>query len=191
MRTLVVRYATSAHSVIPGLDDRGLLPPGRYRATTEEVETTFISAPAYGASTTRRVVWDDFLHLVELLRAKHVRLPAAFLGGSFTSSDVDPSDVDVTLLYDSSKIQSQALYAEILRITDDPKGNLGLQVDAFTIPWWPEGDDRMMRSAYLCDRGRWDDFWQRHVPKSERFPPQRAHAMPVRGYLEVLLDGYR
>lgn len=77
------------------------------------------------------------------------------------------------------------------KIVDDPKGALGLQVDAFLIPWHPDGTELGGSPRYATERTRWDDFWQRKVAKADRNPPQRWHAMPVRGYVEVIIDGYR
>jgi len=68
---------------------------------------------------------------------------------------------------------------------------LGLQVDAFLIQWHPTGTQLGGDPSYVGQRGTWDDFWQRKVAKPDRNPPQRAHAMPVRGYLEVIIDGYK
>jgi hypothetical protein len=83
-------------------------------------------------------------------------------------------------------------FADVAQIVDDPKAD-GLQVDAFLIPWHPNGTDLGGgdRRAYATERTRWDDFWQRKVAKPDRNPPQRSHSMPVRGYLEVVIDGYR
>jgi hypothetical protein len=175
--------------MIPAFDSRGLLPPGRYRSTVDEVEATLIDAAAFAASVTRRQVWDDFVAVVDLLHNKRVRVPAAFLGGGFTTSALDPSDIDVTLLFDATRISSPATFAEINKITSNAKAT-GLKVDAFTIPWWPDHRTGQSQMTYRHDRGKWDDWWQRHVPKADRHPPQRHHAMPVRGYLEVILDGY-
>ncbi len=180
------RYAV----VIPPLDEHGRLPPGRYRVAQADVEERFIHASEFAASTTRLKVWSDFLTLVGLIRRQRVRTPAAFLGGGFTSDSLDPSDVDASILIDASRVTSAKTWAELDKIMTNYKLQ-GLHLDAFLIRWFPEGDQSLVPAYYLCERGKWDDWWQRYVAKPDRIPPQRHHAMPVRGYLEVILDGYK
>ena len=178
--------------MIPALTSEGDLPRGRFCASLNDVETRFVGDAAYDNSTTRSQVWSDFNDLVDLVRRLRVRVPAAFVGGSFITSKIDPSDVDVALFFDQSKITNPGTFANLAQIVDDPKGALGLQVDAFLIPWHPDGTELGgNHPAYATERSRWDDFWQRKVAKADRNPPQRWHAMPVRGYVEVIIDGYR
>lgn len=181
--------ATMLSLVIPTLEASGLLPPGRFRTTVDEVEARFVTSAEFASSATREDVWQNFLELVALIKKLRVRVPAAWIGGSFTTASLDPPDADVSILIDRSKISSTDTYPKVLRLVGNTKKQ-GLALDAFVIQWWPEGDDTRIPSGYLLERGKWDDFWQRHVPKAERVPAQRHHAMPVRGYLEVILDGY-
>jgi hypothetical protein len=165
------------------------LPPGRFSCTTDEVEAHFVHDAAFASSKTRRTLFDDFLSVADLIRRKRVRVPAAFLGGGFTSSSVDPSDVDACYVIDVSRIVREQTFQEVYRIVVEAPKN-GIRVDGFLIPWDAQGEQRPISTEYLLSRGRWDDWWQRFVPKPQRVPPQRHHSFPVRGYLEVLLDGY-
>ena len=177
---------------IPRLTSDGDLPRGRFCATVDSVEARYVTDEAYEGSTTREQVWSDFNDLLELIRRKKVHVPAAFLGGSFVTSKLNPSDVDAALIIDVSRIRRQETFADLQAIVDDPKAS-GLQVDAFLIQWHPDGSELGGgdQLAYVQERSRWDDFWQRKVAKVDRQPPQRHHSMPVRGYLEVIIDGYR
>jgi hypothetical protein len=177
--------------VIPDFTGEGDLPRGRFCASMEEVEERFVDDDEFEASTTRAQVWSDFTDLIDLIRKKKVRVPAAFLGGSFVTNEPNPSDVDAALFIDTSKISNPATLAAVKKIVADPKTTPGLQVDAFLIQWHPDGTEGGGDPHYLPQRGRWDDFWQRKVLKADRNPPQRTHSMPVRGYLEVIIDGYR
>jgi hypothetical protein len=179
-------------SDIPKLTSEGDLPRGRFCATMDTVQARFVADEAYEGSTTRGQVWSDFNDLLELIRRKKVRVPAAFLGGSFVTSKLDPSDVDAALIIDASRISDPNTFADLKAIVDDPKAS-GLQVDAFLIQWYPDGSELGggNQVAYAKQRSKWDDFWQRKVAKADRRPPQRHHAMPVRGYVEVVIDGYR
>jgi uncharacterized protein DUF6932 len=177
--------------VIPPLDSAtGLLPLGRHVVTVSEVEAAFVTAPSFTASATRTQIWNDFVAALDLLRRKKARIPAAFLGGSFTTSDLDPADIDTSVLVDGSRITSDATWNGIVSVAAGTKA-AGLKVDLFLIAWYPSGDQASIPPAYFNQRGMWDDWWQRHVPKSARTPPLREHAMPVRGYLEVIIDGYK
>ncbi|OLT35085.1 hypothetical protein BJF84_14810 [Rhodococcus sp. CUA-806] len=174
---------------IPDFGPDGDLPRGRFCVSMDDVNATLVKGPTFLGSGTRGEVWDDFEKLVALIKRKGVRIPAAFLGGSFVTSKVNPSDVDASILIDASRITNPSTYDAVVKIAANSK-NVGLQVDAFVIPWHPDGTQRGGDATYCGLRGSWDDFWQRKVAKPDRDPPQRVHAMPVRGYLEVLIDGY-
>jgi hypothetical protein len=176
-------------AVIPSLDPHGRIPPGRFRTTVPEVEQRFITAPEFAPSATREAVWSDFLDLVGWIHRLRVRTPAAFLGGGFTTDSMNPSDVDASILIDASRISSPKTWQELDKIMSTYKAK-GLKLDAFLIRWFPEGDQSKVPKPYLEERGKWDDWWQRFVAKHDRLPHQRHHAMPIRGYLEVILDGY-
>ncbi len=148
-----------------------------------------VAGEAFAASTTREAVWSNFLTVVALIGRKKVRVPAAFVGGSFVTSVIDPSDVDAAIVIDSSRITNPTTLTAVRQIVHEPKSQ-GLQVDSFLILWSPDGSHGGQEASYLSERGKWDDFWQRSVAKKDRLPSQRSHAMPKRGYLEVVLDGY-
>jgi hypothetical protein len=175
--------------VIPAFEPDGRLPRGRFCTTPDEVQDVLVKGEPFTSSTTRDQVWADFLSIIELIRRKKVKVPAAFVGGSFVTSAVDPGDVDAAIFIDTSRITNPTTLTAVRQIVDDPKGQ-GLQVDSFLILWSPDGSHGGRESSYLSERGKWDDFWQRSVVKKDRSPAQRSHAMPMRGYLEVVLDGY-
>lgn len=177
-------------SVIPELTSDGDLPRGRFCVSMGEVEKRFVADEKFKASKTRAQVWSDFNDLLDLIRRKKVRVPAAFLGGSFVTNKADPSDVDAALIIDMSRISNPATIAALKKIVQDPKKSPGLKVDALVIQWHPDGTENGGNPSYFAQRGKWDDFWQRKVAKANRVPSQRSHAMPVRGYLEVIIDGY-
>lgn len=176
---------------IPPLTDHGDLPRGRFCASLDDVEKRFVTDAAYDGSNTREQIWSDFNDLVELIKRIRVRVPAAFIGGSFVTDKLDPSDVDVAFLVDTSRITNPNTYGQLQQRVADPKANNGLQVDSFLIPWHPDGSELGgNHPSYAIERSRWDDFWQRKVALADRIPHERSHAMPVRGYVEVIIDGY-
>lgn len=175
--------------LIPDFEQSGNLPRGRFCVTVQEVHDVLVKSPEFATSTTRDSVWDDFMLLVELIKRKRVRVPAAFIGGGFVTKAPNPGDIDAAIIVDTSRIASPATLTAVRQIVSNPKAQ-GLKVDAFLIQWHPDGTENGRDPSYLASRGKWDDFWQRDVEKADRIPPRRSHAMPVRGYLEVILDGY-
>ena len=177
--------------MIPDLTPEGFLPRGRFLTDRDEVDAYFVKAIEFKDSTTRAAVWADFHALIDLVGRLKVRIPAVFLAGSFTTNMANPSDTDSSILVDSGRISSGKTWDNLAKISRTSKTDLKLKADTFFIPWFPEGDHTCIPPNYLLERGRWDDFWQRHVTKADRLPPQRHHAMPVRGYLEVIIDDYK
>lgn len=182
-------------SLIPQLTAQGLLPVGRFQCTQAEVQAAFVAAPPFAASTTRSDVWARIEALLAEVSALRVRMPAAFLAGSFTTSVLNPADGDLSPIIDASRIQSDTTRRALATVIREAKRTLDL--DVIPIFWTPVAigtaaalsSDRVAQ-VYASERGRWDDFWQRHVPKAQRSPFQRDHAHPKRGYLEVIVDGY-
>lgn len=166
------------------------LPHGRHVCSIEEVQREFVQAPRFALSTRREAVWNDFLMLIQLLKRRKVDVPAAFIGGTFVTGKIDPDDVDGSLIIDATSIRDSDTLGIIDRIVSNAKSK-GLQVDGFIILWDAQPDESQVSRTYLESRGKWDDWWQRDVEKHERSIPVREHSIPKRGYLEVIIDGYR
>lgn len=181
--------------MIPDLTDAGLLPVGRFQCTMDEVQRRFVSDEEFGTSTTRADIWAKFQVLVARAKNEKAKIPSAFVSGTFVTSKIDPSDIDASLLVDSSRVtndQTRGRIQTAIEVAGDQ-----FKLDVFPIWWSPEPVDggslalTNEANVYLRDRGLWDDLWQRNVAKAERRPFQRHHAFPQRGYLEVMIDGYR
>ena len=72
--------------MIPDLDARGNLPPGRHHATWDEVERR------YGTCERRRELLAGMKRLLLLL--KSVGCKTAFINGSFVTAKAEPGDYD-------------------------------------------------------------------------------------------------
>lgn len=181
--------------MIPDLTDEGLLPIGRFQCTMDEVEAVFVKGQRFAGSATREDVWMGIHAFLAEMADLRARIPATFLGGSFTTGKLDPDDGDLSPLIDMSRIQSDTTRRVVLETVKAAKSNLKL--DVFPIRWRPEDISLtpVVRTQavqeYLLDRGQWDDFWQRRVAREDRSAFVRTHAFPARGYLEVIIDGYR
>lgn len=184
--------------MIPPLTGSGLLPLGRYPATVAEVEAPFVTDSKWAASKTRTTIWADWVQITAQTR-RIVPVAAAWLGGSFLTSKLDPDDLDVVYLIDSRKIAAVTKplhrgFLSLLAQGDALRKLRGKRLDTFIISWVPDPDATRAVPGfddYASDRGYWDDLWQRKLsgPKTAARVP--SDALPKRGYLEVILDGFQ
>lgn len=175
--------------------DTGLLPPGRYAANLETLHAELVAAPHFTESTTRADLWAEWEQhraLVDLWTSKIARI---WLGGSFTSRKLDPSDVDVTYLiqaaaYDRLDEEAVGTIADLA----DRTWCLGhrMRVDAYVIrlpedvPVWQLNPALFSEATNgsFRDIGLYDEIWQR----TRSSPTGDGQArMLRRGYVEVLL----
>lgn len=171
---------------------------GRHPASLGEIESRFVNDPAFAGSSTRAAIWQEFISATELLR-RNVSVAAVWIGGSFTSTKLDPGDIDCTYLIDvqhAVDAHSDPARAGVLAQFATPNSlkPLGYRVDHFICVWRDVPDPAIVPRTgpewdYYRMRGHWDDWWQR-----ERVSPAgtfaRDDALPRRGYLEVVLDGF-
>lgn len=68
------------------------------------------------------------------------------------------------------------------------KQTFQLPVDSYVLEWTPTPGPGVPVGArgYLEQRGYWDDLWVRVKDTDDRLD-----SIPRRGYLEVIVDGYR
>ncbi|MDO8308549.1 MAG: hypothetical protein Q7V58_09390 [Actinomycetota bacterium] len=178
--------------MIPAFTTAGMLPVGRFQCTAEEFEQAFVGAEATHAQSERRQdLWAQFQGTVAALKSLGCSIPAAFIGGSFTTEKPEPDDIDVTFLIERASVdddvigQIDTMASAISSLTN---------VQALVIYWcavsdWsPNAVESDLR--YIMLRGKWDDWWQRDVAKTDRVTFTRDQAFPKRGYLEVIIDDY-
>lgn len=136
---------------------------------------------------------EEFFAAVRLV----VPICAAWISGSYLTDKDDPADVDVVLVFNEDDINGLTDPAHRRLVTRPGLQRLAtvrnLRVDPFALIWRARPDPAAITppdSRYLMNRGYWDDFWlrMRTVPKGAT--PTRACALPRRGYVEVILDGY-
>ena len=184
--------------MIPPLDPAtGLLPLGRQVCSADEVEIAFVKDILFFGSATRRAIWDDWNDALSTLQST-VIVHAAWIGGSFTTSKLDPEDIDVTFVINGADLRQRSVPEQQIIAPfvggGQLKSVLGLQVDSYILPWecLPDPSQGMnyFRDQYYVWRGYWDDWWQRARQTPKGSPPVPADALPRRGYLEVLVSDY-
>ncbi|SHZ65065.1 Uncharacterised protein [Mycobacteroides abscessus subsp. abscessus] len=189
--------------MIPELTADGHLPPGRYRVTLEAIRDRFVAHEDFAGSSSRArlfgglveylIAWED----VQAMTSANGRiLKSLWLAGSFTSSVVDPRDVDATPIVNGVVADSvvgrpgSKGIKRLIQHRDSIKARYGVEI--FPVRWHPiehpfdpkvdlTGDE----AAYLSDRGKMDDWWQRCRVNGED-APTAASCETRRGYLEVI-----
>lgn len=170
------------------------LPPGRHPWTLDLVAAKYCPAAEYGL-THRQVVWSHFEQTTAWLRSV-VPVAAVWIGGSFLSSKDEPGDVDAIYVvrgkeYDELQ-DDEARRTVGLFAGGGQFKSRGILVDSYILPWTPRksnGPETDRDHHELAQRGYWDDWLQRH--KADRKAPATDEdALPVRGYVEVILDGF-
>jgi hypothetical protein len=175
----------------PALEN-GQLPMGRWVCSMAEVEAAFVP---HDPADPRRVIWDQWTHFTRALQGIVGEVAACWLSGSLFSNKPVPGDIDCLYIVDTDRLTAVSQSGDLTKIwfvfaatTGRAKTVFGVPVDSYVLEWTPTpGPDRPVGArAYFEDRGYWDDLWVR-VKDADK----RLDSIPRRGYLEVIIDGYR
>ena len=170
----------------------GHLPMGRWVCTLDEAESSYVPTDP---ADRRREIWDQWIDVTRALQSVVGEVAACWLSGSYFSNKPVPGDIDCLYVIDTDHLAQAAASGDRSHLaflhtvmTNRIKSTFGLHVDSFVLEWVPTpGPGRPVGAAgYLADRGYWDDLWVR-VKDSDH----RLDSIPRRGYLEVIIDGYR
>ncbi|OBH55023.1 hypothetical protein A5687_03350 [Mycobacterium mantenii] len=179
----------------PFANPTGALPVGRYLTTADEIHSRFVD----NKSARRQEVWDDWNKATTLLNS-HLPICAVWLSGSFLTQKDEPDDVDCVYWAEDTEIDRartnpiSATIIDVFAQKDALRSLVGLRVDTFVVPWNCCSDlanATIATASYFQNRGHWDDFWQRMRSGGKGAAAVREDALPRRGYLEVILDGFR
>lgn len=179
-------------SSLPTFDPQtGLLPPGRYAVTLEELHEELV---AHG-SVVRRELWDEWVQHRAIVEAIAGEITRLWVGGSFVSGKTDPSDIDVTYLLRAEAYDR--LDSEALADLDDLTLRAWcvehhMRVDAHLIRLPEETPVSQMLPSLFSQRtsqsfrdlGLYDEVWQCTRPSSYT---AGGLSEVRRGYVEVLL----
>jgi hypothetical protein len=182
--------------LLPPLEqETGWLPPGRYHSDLDELHARFVAAEVYAVASRREELWSQWELHRSLMEAFAGGIERLWLAGSFVTSKLEPSDVDMVYLLPAKEYDQ--LQAEDLGHLDeltDPQWcrKQGMCIDAFLLrvpgetEFWrltPESLVDADRSSFL-QLGIYDEIWQR-TRNGTRGSTRRA--ADRRGYVEVQL----
>ena len=184
--------------MIPAFDDgANLLVTGRYVATIEEVRERFVTDERFARSVSRAAIFSEWEEATAALR-EAVPVAQVWLAGSFTTTKLDPGDIDCLYWLDADQVEavSDVAARNVIGLFAQPNAlreEFGLRIDSYVAVWRSIPDPALgdhLDWKYYRDRGHWDDFWQRHRTGPKYAPPGRPESIQRRGYLEVTLDGF-
>lgn len=184
---------------IPAFEANGMLPLGRHTCDPAEFEASFVHDRRFVSSRSRQDLFSQFLAATQFLRQEFSSelVERVWVGGSFTTAKLDPSDIDVTFIlnneaYSGLSKTKQSKLGKLLRAGGFKA--LELSVDGFMMvreriaqPWSGSGLGTE-GTGYFPIRGAWDDWWSRNrASVLAGAEPVLADAEPVRGYVEVMI----
>lgn len=187
---IIATLCMKEEPLIPELQNIGalrkVLPYGRYLATMSEVESRYVP----NSNENRKAIWNAFLQVTDIVRQVYGKLAAAWIGGSFITSEDSPHDIDVVYLVDTNSYTKGIsdprgqFVTNILLRKNDQNPRLHSLVDAYLLPIPPT--TVVNDYNYSAARGYWDQFWSK-----ARFEEGNDRWLyPAAGYLEVIIDGY-
>ncbi|MGP9034570.1 DUF6932 family protein [Glutamicibacter nicotianae] len=167
---------------------------GRRSLTLDEFANQFGPGTEFCNNERRMLIWGHFIRATEMLRSS-IDVAAVWIGGSFITNKPDPNDVDAVYILNENKYSNLDVSGK-QRVagfgTDGWLFERSIRVDSHILGWRPHAELDHRNPAqheYLKSRGYWDDFLQRYA-EDKKSPLTEASAIPKRGYLEVILDGY-
>jgi uncharacterized protein DUF6932 len=137
----------------PGQDR---LPPGRHKATKDEIETVLVEG--FQESTTRRPLLDQALELLDAVQ-KIVPVSAFWIDGSFVTTKEDPGDIDLVSHLDGEALDALKPIDQMLlgglvsgHWSRDRSG-----CDSFFVSVYPAGHSA--NAEYEKTAAWWDSFF--------------------------------
>jgi hypothetical protein len=166
----------------------------------EEIQNRFVLDDEFGSSTTRVRNWFGFNKYLEAWdRAEEqlgVRvLLGVWIAGSFITREPNPSDIDISPIYDAKLLPTLAgmpgkgPVAQLLGSRDWLKRHF--YVEPFPLGWKPTGSSLFPEKLpsgeqqYLLLAGGLTDFWQREKRSEIDGSPLHANQYAYKGFLEV------
>lgn len=170
----------------PATEEYEHLPLGRWSCTESDITQAF-DVPN---DPRRNELWTGWKQHLELVRRATGTVAACWLSGTFFTSKDHPGDIDSVYIVSAEQYRGMSRQ-QLLQWKFAFAGTEahGLDLDAFPLLWDPYAGavvDSPEASDYVYYRGYWDDLWSRM-----RGPNRSPDPRPRRGYVEVIIDGYK
>jgi hypothetical protein len=178
------------------------LPPGRYQTTLVEIQDRFVTHDDFAESTSRVRNWAGLSRYVRAWSvaeaAVNEKLLLGFwIAGSFVTLKPDPSDIDVTPIYDLERLKGligKPGIGHVKKLLGDRRSIVReFHVEAFPLAWTSTGSSLFPEKLpaeeqqYLLSAGGLADWWQRFTRASEDGGPVHAKSYAEKGFLEVIM----
>jgi hypothetical protein len=171
-----------------------MLPPGRYRATSDELYARFVD----GQGERRAELWRDWTSATHVL-GRLVSVNAAWLHGAFISDAPAPELVQCIYWAEDVEVNSAGVNPPVAKalgvfaVPGKVREVLGVKVDTRLMHWHCQPDMRYRNeyyATYTKFRGEIDDRVQRVSTSMRGAEPVRDDALPRRGYVEVIIGDF-
>lgn len=178
------------------------LPPGRYLTTLDEIEERFVTHDDFAGSSTRVRNWAGLRRYLDAWDEAEAAvdrrlLIGVWIAGSFVTSKPDPSDIDITPIYDLAQFKTlngKPGVGQVKKLLGDrARIRRAFHVEAFPLPWLSTGSSLFpeklppTEQVVLLNAGGLNDWWQRITRVDGRGGPVHAEVYAEKGYLEVIL----
>ena len=160
---------------VPEFDEAGYLPEGRHEATADEVREALVDQ--FPQSETRPMIHEGWRRHYQALEHL-VPVEKQWIGGSFVSAKVDPSDIDICSFIDGPTYDERP--EPVRDLVDYMTAHKITQAfwtcDSYPVVVYPEGSPG--HDAYKAAVEYWHGWWGK--TRADADGNQR-----LRGYLEV------
>lgn len=156
--------------MIPDFLPSGLLPPGRYPTSVEEIGRILVDPFALSITRPRlHSGWQDRRRAVTRL----IPVVLEWIGGSYSTAKRDPSDIDVVVFLREGDLATlnPSQLSEIVALVNGPSAKSKFGTDTYVVV--EVADGHPYHDDYLRAVGYWDRWWS------------RTRLGEDRGYLEV------
>ena len=157
---------------LPPFDDHGNLPSGDYWPTEADFEGRFVNV---AGSSSRENIYAGFKnHRAELLAAGVDDAASCMLDGSYTTSKLDPGDIDLVVEVDAFLFQDSERLQELL---SGPDAKPDFSCDAYPLLVLPEDHPQFEQ---ITQKGR--TYWHKWFGRDRANNPKGRVWATARGF---------
>jgi hypothetical protein len=153
---------TEPYLALPAFDAHGNLPPGDYWPAQTDFEERFVHLRS---TSSRADIYDGFKrHRSALLAAGIDQTADCLLDGSYTTSKLDPGDIDLVVEVEATVFDSSARVQELL---SGPDAKQDFHCDAYPLLVYPQSDPHF-QAVTVQGRAYWRKWFGRDRQNQEK-----------------------